>query len=101
MLNSEEPENDKVSEKTPAVIKPQSVDFPPWLSKAEFFDIRKLKDLPVFELHEELVHLVKWLEPTTLDKYMREKVLNDLTELFQKELPHAILHPFGSFLTNL
>lgn len=101
MLNSEQAENAESTEKTTSISQPLSVDFPPWLSRAEFFDIRKLKDYPVFELHEELVYLVKWLEPTTLDKYMREAVLKDLTELFRKELPQASLHPFGSFLTNL
>ena len=72
MLNSEEPEKEEISEKTTAIVQPLSFDFPPWLSKAEYFDIRKLKDYPIFELHEELIYLVKWLEPTTLDKYMRE-----------------------------
>ena len=101
MLNSEEPEKEEISEKTTAIVQPLSFFFFFFLSKAEYFYIRKLKDYPIFELHEELIYLVKWLEPTTLDKYMREKVLKDLTELFRKELPHAILHPFGSFLTNL
>ncbi|KAK8818738.1 hypothetical protein WA538_004044 [Blastocystis sp. DL] len=32
---------------------------------------------------------------------MRERVLHDLNALFEQNMPKAVLHPFGSFLTNL
>lgn len=96
------PEEEEKKEETSLKKVPSaSFDFPPWLSRSELFEIRKLKDYPVFELHEELVYLVKWLEPTTLDKLMRERVLHDLNALFEKNMSKAVLHPFGSFLTNL
>ena len=94
-------EEEKKAETTSKQTPSASFDFPPWLTRSELFEIRKLKDYPVFELHEELVYLVKWLEPTTLDKLMRERVLHDLNALFEQNMPKAVLHPFGSFLTNL
>ena len=96
------PEEEEKKEETTVKSAPSaSFDFPPWLSRSALFEIRKLKEYPIFELHEELVYLVKWLEPTTLDKLMREKVLHDLGALFEQNMPKAVLHPFGSFLTNL
>ena len=101
VLNKNEEEEEKEEETPETVLAVEDIDFPPWMSKTELFDIRKLKNFPIFQLHEELIALVKWLEPTPLDLHLRELVFHDLRDLFAKEIPTAILHPFGSFLTNL
>ena len=101
VLNKHEEEKKEEEEKPEAVVTVEEIEFPPWMSKAELFDIRKLKNFPIFQLHEELIALVKWLEPTPLDLHLRELVFHDLQDLFTKEIPTAVLHPFGSFLTNL
>ena len=101
MLTKKEDEKEKEEETQETDVAVEEIEFPPWMSKAELFDIRKLKNFPIFQLHEELVALVKWLEPTPLDLYLREVVYHDLRDLFAKEIPTAVLHPFGSFLTNL
>lgn len=101
ILKTDETNTDEKEAQRETVIPVDVIDFPPWMSRAELFDIRKLKNFPIFQLHEELIALVKWLEPTPLDLHLREIVYHDLRDLFAKEIPGAILHPFGSFLTNL
>ena len=81
--------------------KVQTVALPEWLNDTKQCDIRKLKDYPVYELHEELFYLDKWLQPTNLDKFARETVLEDVKRVIQKAMPEAEVYPFGSFLTNL
>lgn len=83
-----------------ANIEEESV-LPEWLTQNDICEIRKLKDYPVFELHEEIIRLEKWLQPTAFDKYLRECIVDDLKEAFTKADFPAEVYPFGSFLTNL
>lgn len=79
----------------------ENKELPEWLSRDDIFEIRKLKNYPIFELHEELVRLEKWLQPTAFDKYIRECIVDDLNAAFNRENFPAEVYPFGSFLTNL
>ena len=76
-------------------------ELPEWLTKSDIFEIRKLKNYPIFELHEELIRLEKWLQPTPFDKYIRECVIEDIQKAFSIANFQAEIYPFGSFLTNL
>ena len=71
----EKVENKKVE---PIVVR----ELPEWLTKSDISEIRKLKDYPIFELHEELIRLEKWLQPTPFDKLIRERVVEDIQRAF-------------------
>ena len=90
----EKVENKKVE---PIVVR----ELPEWLTKSDISEIRKLKDYPIFELHEELIRLEKWLQPTPFDKLIRERVVEDIQRAFSNANFQAEIYPFGSFLTNL
>lgn len=95
-----DPDKDKQKEEIKTNIK-ENNELPEWLTRDAICEIRKLKEFPIFELHEELVLLEKWLQPTAFDKYIRECIVDDLKNAFEKEHFEAIVFPFGSFLTNL
>lgn len=102
MFDSEK-SHEKEQEKEEKPIPPAIPEYtlPEWLTKSELYDIRKLRDYPVFELHEELVYLEKWLQPTNFDKFIRQTVIEDVTAVIKKALPESEVYPFGSYLTNL
>ncbi|KAK8816172.1 hypothetical protein WA556_001117 [Blastocystis sp. ATCC 50177/Nand II] len=102
MLDAEKTnEKGRKKEKKPLPSPITEYTLPEWLTKSELYDIRKLRDYPIFELHEELVYLEKWLEPTNFDKFIRQKVIEDVTAVIKKALPESEVYPFGSYLTNL
>ena len=94
---------EKNEEETEKVLSPPIPEpgLPEWLTKSELYDIRKLRDYPIFELHEELVYLEKWLQPTNFDKFIRQTVIEDVTAVVKKALPESEVYTFGSYLTNL
>lgn len=80
MLDAEKTnEKGRKKEKKPLPSPITEYTLPEWLTKSELYDIRKLRDYPIFELHEELVYLEKWLEPTNFDKFIRQTVIEDVT----------------------
>lgn len=102
MLDAEKTnEKGRKKEKKPLPSPITEYTLPEWLTKSELYDIRKLRDYPIFELHEELVYLEKWLEPTNFDKFIRQTVIEDVTAMIKKALPESEVYPFGSYLTNL
>lgn len=76
-------------------------ELPLWLTRDALYNIRKLKNHSVFELHEELFYLDRWLCPTPFDKYIREVVYEETEKVILEAIAEATVYPFGSFLTNL
>lgn len=76
-------------------------ELPDWLTKNDLYNIRKLKDDPIYELHEELFYLDQWLQSKQIDKFMREAVYHETERVIIDTFPEAVVYPFGSFLTDL
>lgn len=101
MFDGEKEQVTKPSEGGTQVFLEANQELPEWLTKNDLTEIRHLQKYPIFELHEELVRLEKWLQPTAFDKYIREYVIEDLEKAFKRFNFEAEVFPFGSFLTNL
>lgn len=91
----EKQENDEIA------VSNAEEELPDWLTKNDLYNIRKLKDQPIYELHEEFFLLDQWLQSRQMDKFMRETVYRETERVIIDTFPEAVVYPFGSFLTDL
>ncbi|EGG18979.1 PAP/25A-associated domain-containing protein [Cavenderia fasciculata] len=76
--------------------KSKSIIPPLWLQ-----GLYNAEELSKLELEKEIVMFYDWLAPNPLENRLRQKIVHDVESIIRESWPHAEIHIFGSFSTDL
>ncbi|KAL7067457.1 PAP/25A associated domain-containing protein [Cryptosporidium serpentis] len=107
MIKRERPEYSNIRSDNSEINKKRNVEMESLMLPWEFIPqyLLKLKsDCPnmyFIHLNNEIIQLVRWLELTPAEKFLRQRILARIMLLSHTLWPNSKVQPFGSFFTGL